>query len=276
MTGIDLVAFDLDGTTINNHRPMTRRVADAFAAAKASGAATSVVSGRPTDMLGALLDADWLDWRITVNGACVTDARTGEVRSRRPLAYDDALEVLATGAPYDAAWNVFLPDGSYFERKCYSYMVSRDKGRRPSLHGLRRLVSGVRSVGSAEKVVRTHRADVDKIGASFPSPEACQAAAAAFASRGDLEVVHMGPDELELTRAGVTKGSALGELCRASGIDVRRAVVFGDSGNDISLTGRPCTFVAVANATPEIAAAADDHCPSVDDDGVAQWIEARL
>ena len=276
MTGIDLVAFDLDGTTLNDHRPMTRRVAAAFAAAKAAGAEVSVVSGRPTDMLGTLLDVDWLDWRITVNGACVTDAHTGEVRSRRPLPLGAALEVFEAGKAFDAAWNVFLPDGSYFERKCYSYMVGRGEARRPSLHGLKKLISGVRSVGSAERVVSTHRVDVDKIGASFPTHELCTAAAAAFEERGDLEVVHMGPEELELTRKGVTKGSALGEICRLSGIDEGRAVVFGDSGNDASLTGRACTFVAVANATPDIAAAADDHCPSVGEDGVAQWLEAHL
>ncbi|MDD2589125.1 MAG: HAD hydrolase family protein, partial [Atopobiaceae bacterium] len=69
---------------------------------------------------------------------------------------------------------------------------------------------------------------------------------------------------------------AIDLLCQRLGVDEQAAVAFGDSGNDLSMTGRACTFVAVANGTEQVRDAADEVCPSIGDDGVAQWLEARL
>ena len=72
------------------------------------------------------------------------------------------------------------------------------------------------------------------------------------------------------------KGSALSILCTHLGIDERRAVAFGDSGNDATFAQSSCTFVAMGNASPEIKAVADDITDSVTNDGVATWLNAHL
>jgi hydroxymethylpyrimidine pyrophosphatase-like HAD family hydrolase len=50
-------------------------------------------------------------------------------------------------------------------------------------------------------------------------------------------------------------------------------LAFGDMPNDLPLLAWAGTAYAVANAHPEVLDAVALHCPSVDDDGVAQVLE---
>ena len=53
-------------------------------------------------------------------------------------------------------------------------------------------------------------------------------------------------------------------------------MAFGDGENDVELLEWAGYGVAVANAHPRVLAIADFVCPSVDEEGVAQVIEAYL
>ncbi|MCI1664963.1 MAG: Cof-type HAD-IIB family hydrolase [Atopobiaceae bacterium] len=284
MPAFDLIAFDLDGTVIGDYvtRRMSDRVRDAFVAAHGAGVQTTVVSGRPIGMLDDQFDDQpWLDWRITVNGACVDRGVDEDILVRRPMSHAMALDVIDSLKDLRAAWNAFSPGGPVFELRNFTYMAGRkatsDRPHLPKTPSqIRRAIPNVRHVRSVRRYLASHRADVDKLGCSFPTPETSVEAEDRLTSRGDLEVARMGPAELELTLAGVTKGSALGILCSRIGMDESRVVAFGDSGNDLSMTGRDCTFVAMGNGTDQIKAAADDVCPSVADDGVACWLERYL
>ena len=70
--------------------------------------------------------------------------------------------------------------------------------------------------------------------------------------------------------------SALRELCAVLGIPVEKSMAFGDGLNDMSMIRDAGVGVAMANAVPEVRAAADRIAPSNDEDGVAQVIEALL
>jgi hydroxymethylpyrimidine pyrophosphatase-like HAD family hydrolase len=53
-------------------------------------------------------------------------------------------------------------------------------------------------------------------------------------------------------------------------------VAFGDMPNDLPMIVWAGTSFAVANAHPEVRAAADQVCPTNDEDGVAQVLERLL
>ena len=84
------------------------------------------------------------------------------------------------------------------------------------------------------------------------------------------------PIFLEFSDLHVTKGSGLQFAADRLGFTRETAVGFGDGENDIELLEWAGFGVAVDNATPVLKAIADWVCPSVDDDGVAQVIEAVL
>jgi Cof subfamily protein (haloacid dehalogenase superfamily) len=84
------------------------------------------------------------------------------------------------------------------------------------------------------------------------------------------------PYFLEFASPQVTKGSGLAFVAERLGFSQRRTVAFGDGENDIKLLEWAGYGVAVENAHERVLAVADFVCPSVDDEGVAQVIEAAL
>ncbi|TMK90776.1 MAG: HAD-IIB family hydrolase [Actinobacteria bacterium] len=84
------------------------------------------------------------------------------------------------------------------------------------------------------------------------------------------------PYFLELASPEVTKASGLDFLARRLGFSRARTVACGDGENDVELLEWAGYGVAVANAHERVLAVADLVCPSVDEEGVAQVLEAFL
>ncbi len=81
------------------------------------------------------------------------------------------------------------------------------------------------------------------------------------------------PGNIEINRAGCSKGKALEHLCGLLGIRREEVLAVGDSGNDVEMLRFAGVGVAMRNATPEARAAADCSTASNDEDGVALAIE---
>ena len=75
---------------------------------------------------------------------------------------------------------------------------------------------------------------------------------------------------LEISGPGVTKASTLALLCADLGIGAADVIAFGDMPNDLPMLTWAGRGVAVANAHPDVLAAADEVTTSNDDDGVAE------
>ncbi len=95
---------------------------------------------------------------------------------------------------------------------------------------------------------------------------------------GDVvSVTQAGLGYLEICPPGVTKATGLAVVAAQLGVDPDNVLVFGDMPNDLPMLawagwGR----VAVANAHPEVRAAADEVTFSNDDDGVAAYLDRLL
>ena len=74
----------------------------------------------------------------------------------------------------------------------------------------------------------------------------------------------------------MTKGSGMDFVAEHLGLDRERVVAFGDGENDVELLEWPVFGIAVANAHQRVLEVADWVCPSADEEGVAQVIEALL
>ena len=93
---------------------------------------------------------------------------------------------------------------------------------------------------------------------------------------GRLYISKSLPYFLEFAAAGVTKGAGLDFLAAHMGFTQEQTIAFGDGENDVELLEWAGYAVAVANAHPKVLAVADYVCPSVEEEGVAQVIEAYL
>jgi HAD superfamily hydrolase (TIGR01484 family) len=99
------------------------------------------------------------------------------------------------------------------------------------------------------------------------------AAAATEIAGGTAEVMISGEWTVEVTAAGVDKAAALAELCAERGIEAAEVVAFGDMPNDLPMLAWAGRAVAVANAHPDVLAAAHELTSSNDEDGVAIVLE---
>jgi Cof subfamily protein (haloacid dehalogenase superfamily) len=93
---------------------------------------------------------------------------------------------------------------------------------------------------------------------------------------GRLYISKSLPYFLEFASPDVTKASGMEFLAEHVGFTRERTVAFGDGENDIELVEWAGYGVAVENAHVLVKEVADFVCPSVDEEGVAQVLEAYL
>jgi Cof subfamily protein (haloacid dehalogenase superfamily) len=84
------------------------------------------------------------------------------------------------------------------------------------------------------------------------------------------------PYFLEFASPDVTKAAGLSFVAEHLGFARERTVAFGDGENDIELVDWAGYAVAVENAHKRVLAVADLVCPPVQEEGVAQVMEAYL
>ncbi len=284
----DLIAFDLDGTVFGTptNQVISPRVCAAFEAAHQAGVAIAVASGRPAWMLGEQIPAaPWMDWAITCNGTRVSGYRRSDLDFANGFSRELAETVLRCLDELGASSSIHTNRASLMERRHLTHMAGDLKAESARVgetlpdNPIDKLLSsfGGIAVDSAVEAFAACPGDqLDKVDCKLPSPEAADELVARLEALGGVGIARLNAINFELTSAAASKGDATCELCRRLGVDPARAVAFGDSGNDLSMTDRELTFVAMGNASPEVKAAADDVTDSVFDDGVATWIEAHL
>ena len=104
-----------------------------------------------------------------------------------------------------------------------------------------------------------------------------QACAAVNAALGEaIHAVQSSPYFLEITHPAATKSRAAAILAQRLGIDHEEIIAFGDSMNDLDLLQFAGMGVAVANAAPQVLAAADYITDTNENDGVAKALAELL
>jgi Cof subfamily protein (haloacid dehalogenase superfamily) len=257
-----LVASDLDGTLLRADGSVSQRTVDAIAAVQEAGIGWVVATARPPrwmDGLGEVVGRGGV--AICSNGAFVYDVARGAVVAERTLHIAVTIELVEDlrVAVADIAFALECQDG--FARE-HAFVDEYREG------------SGRRADNALELVDRP----VGKLLARSPSMENAIFLATVAEVVGERAVMaYSGATGLaEISAAGVTKAAVLDELCLTRRIDPRDVWAFGDMPNDLAMLGWAGTAYAVANAHPDVQAAADHVVASNDDDGVAQTLEALL
>ena len=91
-------------------------------------------------------------------------------------------------------------------------------------------------------------------------------------SWGAFEITNSSPFNLEMNPLGISKATALKELCDVLGIDISQSIAVGDSLNDIAAIREAGLGVAMGNAQEEVKEAADVITLSNNEHGVAHII----
>lgn len=266
-----LLALDLDGTTVDDGQLPTPRVRQAVAAATAAGVHVVVATGRPyvsARRYGAALGL--CTPLICFQGALVKECGGAE-RTLFAEAVPEApfAEVVALAQTRRLELNIYTEETIYHGPTIHSAEFY------DRWFGL--ATQPVADLGETFAALRRMARPVLK-GLFINEASASDALTAELQARvgGRLTVMRSHPLFVEVTSPNVSKGNALAFLADWYGIPQAETIAVGDSGNDLSMIEWAGLGVAVANAAPEVRAAADWIAPPVTEEGVVTVIETFI
>lgn len=265
---IRLIAVDLDGTLLNDQKEMTPRTRAALEAASARGveivpATGRTVAGLPDDLLAI----SGVHYAITANGARMMNLATGEAVRELYIPREQALAAYDILARYDCLVDLFQDGQGYTTR------ANQEAAYRFVPDNLRAYVLNTRKcLPDLRAFIAGQERGLEKLTIFFLDENERQRAWAEVEALG-VTVVSSLPLNMEINAAGVSKGAGLLALAQHLELPVSSLMALGDGGNDTAMIQAAGLGVAMANAFPEVKAAADYITASNNEDGAARAIE---
>ena len=265
----DLCAFDLDGTILRRDLVISGRTIDAVRRLRERGARLVVATGRQYE--SACKQAQRLGFRgtepVICYGGAMIRSLDGETLLHRTIDYEAGVEVLEWAQQRELHVRVFL-DGR---------IVSSPRTTALLEHVSHPEISEVFVVESPADWLRESEDNPTKIVfVDYPDRIGGWLEDAREAFSGRFFVTRSLPHYVEIGGPKGTKSQALGFLCDRWGIEPRRTLAFGDADNDIDMLRFAGHGVVVGGMTEAVREAANTIAPSVDEDGVAWYLEELL
>ena len=255
-----LVASDLDGTLLTSDGTVTERTRRAIAAAETAGATVVFCTARPPRWLRPLAEATGhRGVAICANGAMLWDLHTESALETSPLDPSTAREVVARLQDE-------LPGGAWAVERAQSF------GHEPA-YVPRWPVPEDTTVDAVHALITEPAVKLLLRHETLTADTLLDRARAACGHLAEFSHSSTSDTLLEIAACGVSKATALARLCERRGIDPRDVIAFGDMPNDLPMLAWAGHGVAVANAHPEVIAAADEVTASNDESGVALVLE---
>jgi len=242
-------------------RPRTRA---ALAAVRDAGAHVIVVTGRMFRAVRPYLEQASLDDPVVCyQGAVVADPASGDFLLHVPIPLADARDAME--AVLDAGFHL----NAYVDDELYVAEVNAEARRYSEFQHI-----PVNAVGDLRTWLERDPTKLVAVG----DPDELTALEAELKPRfaGRLFISKSLPYFLEFAHPDVSKGSGLAFVADRLGFRSEGAVAAGDGENDRELLDWAGFGVAVANAHPDVLARADLVVPPVEEEGVADLLEAYL
>ena len=268
---IRLVAFDLDGTTLQRGNMLSVRNRYAMEKAAESGVYVVPCTGRIMSFLPECLKTlSCIRYAITSNGAAVWDMKENRCIATNLICPETALKVLEAAEKYRVyvelyvngesvtqqgnpekaeSWFGFPPEKLFFTKKSYKL------------------------VENLTDYVVNGQVHIEKINFMYVPDEVRDAFYAELLSIGGLEITYSNVDNFELNTLGCDKGWGLRALCDVLSIDVEASLAIGDNGNDFGMLREAGFSVAVENAIDEVKKMCDATVSDYREDGFAEAVE---
>ena len=258
------MACDLDRTLIGEDALLQPRTKAVIAAVRAAGIHVVLVTGRMFQSVRRYaLEAGIDDPVVCYQGAVVAEPVSGRWLRHEPIPLELAREAIAALNEEGFGLNCYAHDELYVSE------VTPDARRYADfqhleLHPVGDLLAWLEDPPTKLVVI--------------DDPEVLDGLKERMLSRfnGRLYISKSLPYFLEFASPRVTKAAGMDFLSRHLGFAPERTVAFGDGENDIELVEWAGYGIAVENAHDQVKEVADFVCPSVDDEGVAQVLEAYL
>ncbi len=262
MSGIKLIALDLDGTLLNSALKVSERNAEAVKRALDAGVKVVLATSRWYRLAKRNADRLGIDTPLICNNGAVVK-RPQDGGELLHLRLDQELARDVTALADERGWETFttIEDTTYMRMR---------PGIIPE-----RLPAGLRvSERQAEEVARVQPTAVLVFGEEAVN-EISQRFLPAFDGRAKFSLNRPPsyPHYVILTHPDADKASALEMVCRELDVPLADVMAMGDSESDLEMLRLAGLGIAVNNSPDEVKRAALHIAPTNDADGVAWAIE---
>lgn len=260
-----ILVLDIDGTLTNSKKEISPSTKNALYAMQAAGGIVVIASGRPTAGIAKLAKECKLEkyggYVISYNGARIVRWTTGETLYNNTLPQQFIPQIYETAKARGVGMITYDPEDQLITgTKIDPYME------------LEARING-RTITAVEDFIGAIRFPVNKCLISG-EPELLAPLTEELKKRyyGVLNIYRSEPFFLEIMPPLVDKAHALERLLPSLGISREECICCGDGYNDITMLQYAGIGVAMANAQPEVKAAADVITLSNDENGLVPII----
>lgn len=271
---IKLIAFDLDGTFLDDDKRVPEKNIQAVKAAAARGIICLPATGRlASGIPRPVFDLPGLRYVLASNGASLYDLRTKQAIYKADLDVGTALRLCDYMDRLPVAYSCFQFERGYMNRSLHERLPGY-LGHVPVI--LKYVQSINRPVVSVRELLAERGQPVEKMimfcrqAELSLRAEQLELMPKAFP---ELKISSSLPYNIEINAGDADKGRAISALCAHLGIAPENVVCFGDASNDITMLGAAGLGIAMSNGADSARAAAD-MCTDSDNNhgGVGEMI----
>lgn len=268
---IKLVATDLDGTLLTDASRISPRTAQTIRRLTKNGIGFTIATGRILSRLPLNLCRETdLHYAVLANGAETWDLKRNICLSTLPLSGATVTAVLHVLAAFPLYFEVYFAGEAYTDN-------ARRQFYRDTLYSPAKLIDMRRSrhtVPDLFEFVATRK--ISKVVMPQATPELLAELDRKCAPIKDLIITNSAVGNREYNAGNCTKVAGIKALVEYLHLQLDEVLVFGDAGNDLPMFAAFPHSVAMANATPNIAAKAAYRTGNNNTDGVAEFCETYL
>jgi len=272
-----LLAFDLDGTLLDDKKKLPEENRQALIEAAARGMILVPATGRILRGIPETIkELPFIRYYILSNGAAVVDSREGKTLYRADVPLDLALRAYDYMDTLPVIYDCYQDEIGWMSRemyeRCAPYFAYEP--------GILDLVNRLRiRVEDFKGTLREKGRPLQKLQMYFlPEDEEERQRQLKRIPElfPDLVATSSTSNNIELNHADANKGKAMLALAQVLGVAREETLAFGDGSNDSSMLRAAGWGVAMANSTPDVKDAADEVTMSNNDAGVAKALRRIL
>lgn len=233
MTDIRLMAFDLDGTLLDNDKKVPEKNARALRAAAEKGIKLMLCSGRAFEVQAGFAQAIGIDpICASANGARIDASLRGPILAETPIEPETAKRI------FDALMARGIYFMAYARGRSYMFNINEQQRLKKHHHAPGKTFYGelpFEIVGDSEKArYNAWQAAYKFVCFGDDYDPRFEDVKAELADLG-LSVSSSWRDNMEIMRPGIDKGYAIRRVCAEYGIPIECTMAFGDNTNDLPM-----------------------------------------
>lgn len=271
---IQLLAIDMDGTTLNRKNALSPATRNALQRAADAGILVVPATGRQFFGLPPELEAvHGIRYYLCSNGAVVFDRQEEKILHCDLMQPSQALRALAEISRWESAvTDVYIAGKAYTTIDRYQAPLRFGVD---ALHIKTFLASRI-PVKSLPDLIRQKQLQPEKIFSIFLNTTEHKTCWDVLCAQPDLAVTNSIPNAIEVTNVTATKGGGLQALAAHLHIPQDAVMAVGDGLNDLTMLDWAGISVAMGNADINVKRHARYETASCDEDGLAKAVERFL